>query len=163
MQKLCPSAQPGMEGCRVLGVVQRDGATPVLTYLNEHLPATPGVLALAAPLKPTEVFRLAAVCAEHQCPHYDGADCRLATRVVQILPASVDTLPPCIIRKNCRWYTQEGGAACKRCPEITTVTYDLSPQTREVSGLPPFREDSRDFHSATGADRAPDPRPLASA
>jgi hypothetical protein len=159
MQKLCPSAQPGMEGCRVLGVVQRDGPTPVLTYLNEHLPATAGVLALAAPLKPTEVFRLAAVCAEHQCPHYDGADCRLATRVVQILPASVDTLPPCIIRKNCRWYTQEGGAACKRCPEITTVTYDLSPQTREVSGLPAFR----DLRSEAGADLASAPRPLAQA
>ena len=135
MQKLCPSAQPGMEQCRVLGVVERDGPTPRLAYLNQHLPATPEVLAMAAPLKPTEVFRLAAVCAEHKCPHYDGADCQLATRVVQILPAVVDSLPPCIIRKNCRWYTQEGGAACKRCPEITTVTYDLSEQTREVSGL----------------------------
>jgi hypothetical protein len=140
MQKLCPSAQPGMDQCRVLGVVQRDGPAPRLAYLNKHLPATPEVLAMAAPLKPTEVFRLAAVCAEHKCPHYDGADCRLATRVVQILPAVVDSLPPCIIRKNCRWYTQEGGAACKRCPEITTVTYDLSEQTREVSGLPVIQE-----------------------
>ncbi|HTR34443.1 MAG TPA: hypothetical protein VMH80_00980 [Bryobacteraceae bacterium] len=140
MQKLCPSAQPGMEQCRVLGVVERDGPTPRLAYLNQHLPATAEVLAMAAPLKPTEVFRLAAVCAEHKCPHYDGADCQLATRVVQILPAVVDSLPPCIIRKNCRWYTQEGGAACKRCPEITTVTYDLSEQTQEVSGLPVLQD-----------------------
>ena len=140
MQKLCPSAQPGMDQCRVLGVVNRDGPTPTLEYLNQHLPATPEVLAMAAPLKPTEVFRLAATCAEDKCPHYDGADCRLATRVVQILPAMVDSLPPCIIRKDCRWYTQEGGAACKRCPEITTVTYDLSAQTREVSGLPVYHE-----------------------
>jgi hypothetical protein len=140
MQKLCPSAQPGMDQCRVLGVVNRDGPTPILEYLNQHVPATPEVLAMAAPLKPTEVFRLAATCAEDKCPHYDGADCRLATRVVQILPAVVDSLPPCIIRKECRWYTQEGGAACKRCPEITTVTYDLSAQTREVSGLPVYRE-----------------------
>ena len=140
MQKLCPSAQPGMDQCRVLGVVNRDGPAPILEYLNQQLPATPEVLAMAAPLKPTEVFRLAATCAEDKCPHYDGADCRLATRVVQILPAVVDSLPPCIIRKDCRWYTQEGGAACKRCPEITTVTYDLSAQTREVSGLPVYHE-----------------------
>ena len=46
MAKLCPSAQPGMEQCRVLGVVQRDGPTPILQYLNEHLPATDEVLAL---------------------------------------------------------------------------------------------------------------------
>jgi hypothetical protein len=129
-----------MDQCRVLGVVNRDGPAPILEYLNQHVPATPEILAMAAPLKPTEVFRLAATCAEHLCPHYDGADCQLATRVVQILPAVVDTLPPCIIRKNCRWYTQEGGAACKRCPEITTVTYDLSAQTQEVSGLPVIQE-----------------------
>ena len=143
MSKLCPSAQPGMDNCRVLGVVQTDfqnevqqqGPTPRLVYLNELLPATDDVLALAAPLKPTEVYRLAATCAEHKCPHFDGADCRLATRIVQILPAVVDTLPPCTIRKDCRWYSQEGGAACKRCPEVTTVSYDLSPTAREVSGL----------------------------
>ena len=142
MTKLCPSAQPGMEECRVLGVVQRDGPTPMLQYLSEALPATPEVLAMAAPLKATEVFRLAATCAEHKCPHFDGADCRLATRVVQILPAAVDALPPCIIRKECRWYSQEGGEACRRCPQITTATYDMTPEVREVSGLPVYQEKS---------------------
>lgn len=140
MAKLCPSAQPGMDNCRVLGVVQQDGPTPRLVYLNEFLPASEEILALASPLKPTEVYRLAATCAEHKCPHFDGADCRLATRVVQILPAVVDALPPCTIRKDCRWYSQEGGAACRRCPEITTVSYDLSETTREVSGLPVMQD-----------------------
>jgi len=140
MPKLCPSAQPGMPDCRVLGLVQWEGASPRLEYLNEHVPATAEVLALAAPLKPTEVFRLAATCAEDRCPHFDGTDCRLATRIVQILPSVVDSLPPCIIRKNCRWYTQEGGAACQRCPEVTTVSYDLSPVVRTVSGLPVLEE-----------------------
>ena len=131
-----------MDGCRVLGVVQQDGPTPILQYLQQHLPATPDVLAMSAPLKPTEVFRLAATCAEHRCPHFDGADCRLATRIVQILPAAVDTLPPCIIRKDCRWFSQEGGAACKRCPEVTTISYDISAQVQEVSGLPVIQENS---------------------
>jgi hypothetical protein len=140
MSKLCPSAQPGMDNCRVLGVVDQDGPTPRLVYLNEYLPATDEVLALSAPLKPTEVYRLSATCAEHKCPHFDGADCQLATRIVQILPAVVDALPPCTIRKYCRWFSQKGGAACHRCPEITTVSYDLSPTTREVSGLPVMQD-----------------------
>ena len=140
MPQLCPSAQPGMERCSVLGVVRQDGPFPILEYLNQLLPATPDILAMAAPLKPTEVFRLAATCAEHKCPHFDGSHCRLATRVVQILPAVVDRLPPCIIRKECRWYSQEGGAACRRCPEITTVSYELSARAREVSGLPVMRD-----------------------
>lgn len=121
-------------------VVQYAGPTPMLAYLNQHVPATPEVLAMAAPLKSTEVFRMAATCAEHKCPHFDGADCRLATRVVQMMPPVVDALPPCLIRKACRWYSPEGGAACKRCPEITTVSYDLSPKVREVSGLPVMQD-----------------------
>ncbi|PWB90907.1 hypothetical protein C5688_08560 [Methylocystis sp. MitZ-2018] len=140
MSKLCPSAQPGMDRAMVLGVVQHDGPSPVVQYLNERLPATPEVLALSAPLKPTEVFRLAATCAEHKCPHFDGADCQLATRVVKMLPAAVDSLPPCAIRKECRWHAQEGEAACKRCPEVTTVSYDLSQHARDVSGLPVVEE-----------------------
>lgn len=140
MSKLCPSAQPGMDNCRVLGVVQQDGPAPRIVYLNELLPATDDVLALSAPLKPTEVYRLSATCAEHKCPHFDGADCRLATRIVQILQPVVEALPPCTIRKDCRWFSQEGGAACRRCPEVTTVSYDLSPTTREVSGLPVMQD-----------------------
>ena len=140
MSKLCPSAQTGMENCRILGVVlnevPQEGPIPRIVYLNELLPATAEVLALSAPLKPTEVYRLSATCAEHKCPHFDGADCKLAARIVNILPAVVDALPPCTIRKDCRWYSQEGGAACRRCPEITTLSYDLSETTREVSGLP---------------------------
>jgi hypothetical protein len=147
MSKLCPSAQPGMENCRVLGLVDlglvdsearsdADKPAPRIVYLNEILPATTDVLALSAPLKPTEVFRLSATCEEHKCPHFDGVDCRLATRIVQTLPAVVDKLPPCTIRKDCRWFSQEGAAACHRCPVITTVSYDLSPAALEVCGLP---------------------------
>jgi hypothetical protein len=135
MSKICPSAQPGMDNCRVLGVIDHDAPKPMLLYLNRPMAVTPSVLALAAPLKPTEVFRLAATCEEHRCPHYDGTDCQLATRIVAMMPAAVESLPPCLIRKDCRWYSQEGEAACHRCPEITTVTYDLSARMREVSGV----------------------------
>jgi hypothetical protein len=124
-----------MDQCRVLGVFRHDAPRPLVVYLNQPLPVTAEILAMAAPLKPTEVFRLAATCAENRCPHFDGADCRLATRIATMLPAAVDSLPPCLIRKDCRWYSQEGEAACRRCPEITTVTYDLSERTRQISGL----------------------------
>ena len=140
--KLCPSAQPGMDRAMVIGVVRSDGSRPVVEYLNARLPAAPEILAMSAPLKPTEIFRLAATCAEGKCPHFDGADCRLATRVATMMAPTVDALPPCAIRKECRWYSQEGTAACLRCPQITTVSYDLSLETRAVSGLPVV-EDAR--------------------
>src|SRR5262249_51988337 len=121
MSKLCPSAQPEMQNCRVLGVVQPDST---MVYLNQILPVSETVLAMAAPRKPAEIFRFAATCEESKCSHFDGKECRLATRIVQMMPEAVDTLPPCMIRKECRWYSQEGGAACKRCPQVTTVNYE---------------------------------------
>jgi hypothetical protein len=137
---LCPSSQPGVEGARVLGVVQQTSHGPEVTYLDEFLPATPDVLAMAAPVHPTEVFRLAARCQTNRCPHFDGANCGLATRIVQILPAVVDALPQCQIRPECRWFQQEGAAACRRCPQISTVNYDPSETMQSVIKLPPVTE-----------------------
>jgi hypothetical protein len=123
---LCPSAQPDMEGCRVLGVVGGTVEAAQVAYVNEHLPVSEELLASATPLKPTEVFRFAAHCEGKACRHFDGANCNLATRIVQILPAVVDSLPACLIRPTCRWYQQEGRAACMRCPQVVTESYEPS-------------------------------------
>lgn len=134
---LCPSSQPWVQGARVLGVVEKTPNGTDVNYLDEPLPATPDVLALAGPFPPAEVFRLAAPCQTHSCPHFDGADCGLATRIVQILPAVVDALPRCQIRPECRWFRQEGAAACRRCPAISTLNYDASEMMQRVVQLPP--------------------------
>jgi hypothetical protein len=118
----CPSAQPCMEGSVVLGVVGGTVEEPQVAYLNKPLPVTEDVLALTGPVTPTEVIRFAAPCAAHACQHFDGAKCRLATRVVNLLPMAVDRLPPCHLRPKCRWWRQEGRAACMRCPIIVTET-----------------------------------------
>lgn len=61
--------------------------------------------------------------------------------MAKLCPSAQPGMDNCkVLGKECRWYSQEGGAACMRCPEITTVTYDLSSETREVSGLPVITE-----------------------
>jgi hypothetical protein len=117
---LCPSALPEMPHGRVFGVVGGTATEPRLAYLDQATEATEDVLALSGPVKPTEVFRMAAPCVESKCTHFDGKDCRLVTRIVQILPAVVDALPACSIRKDCRWFEQEGRSACLRCPQVVT-------------------------------------------
>jgi hypothetical protein len=117
---MCPSAQPEMEGSRVLGVVGGTPEAPELAYLNQYLPVTEEVIAMTHPAKPTQVMRFAAPCQEKACCHFDGANCNLVTRIVQILPAVTEALPPCLIRPTCRWYQQEGRSACQRCPQIVT-------------------------------------------
>jgi hypothetical protein len=139
---LCPSSQPRVENARVLGVVQRTSDGVEIAYLDEPVPATKDVLAMADPVHPTEVFRLAAKCQTTRCPHFDGAICGLASRIVQILPAVVSDLPGCQIRSECRWFRQEGAAACHRCPQISTVSYDGSETVQRVVALPPVTLDS---------------------
>jgi hypothetical protein len=131
--RLCPSAQPDMKGSRVLGVVGGSAEAPLVSYLNEAIPVTDKLLALAGAVKATEVFRFSAPCEERACRHFDGSHCQLATRIVQILPAVTEALPACLIRPECRWYQQEGKAACQRCPRIVTQIYEPSEEMRRAA------------------------------
>src|SRR5262245_22534027 len=103
----CPSAQPCMDGAVVLGVVGGTAEEPRVAYLNKPQPVSEELLALTEGVESTEVVRFAAPCAGSGCQHFDGANCRLATRIVNLLPMAVDRLPPCHLRPKCRWWRQE--------------------------------------------------------
>ncbi|QMS87908.1 nitrogen fixation protein [Nostoc edaphicum CCNP1411] len=130
---LCPSARPESVDGVVFGIVAGAIAAPRVAYLKQPLPITDEVMAKASPVTPAEIFRTAASCAESGCQHFDGKDCRLAMRIVEKLPAVVEQLPPCSIRRDCRWWQQEGKAACMRCPQIITDNYSSSEQLRQAA------------------------------
>lgn len=130
---LCPSTQPEMEGSVVFGVVGGTLEEPRIAHLVEPQPVTDELLALSAPVAPTEVFRFAAPCAGSACQHFDGSNCRLAKKIVQLLPKVMTGLPPCRLRPDCRWWQQEGKAACMRCPQIVTETYHPSEQLQQAA------------------------------
>ena len=132
----CPSAQADMQDAQVLGVMQPGPAGPQLAYVNAHVPVTPDLLAVTGPVPPTQVFRFAARCEESKCTHFDGAKCQLATRIAAGLSAQVNKLPPCAIRRTCRWYDQEGQAACQRCPQVVTRMDRADAKLLEIAGLP---------------------------
>jgi len=118
-EPLCPSARPQMAGSVLFGVMGGTVDEPRVQYLGTPLPVTPEILALARPVEPTEVFRFAAPCVGERCRHFDGTDCRLVSRTIDLLPAVVDSLPPCVLRSLCRWWQQEGRQACLRCPQVS--------------------------------------------
>lgn len=129
---LCPSAQPS-ENSTIIGIVQGTVEAPLVEYLPQPLPVTEELIALTGDLvAPTEVFRIAAPCAEGSCKHFDGKTCTLATRVVENLPAVTQSLPTCTIRQDCRWFKQHGVEACRRCLQVVTKNYD--PKARLVAG-----------------------------
>jgi hypothetical protein len=119
----CPSAQPKQEGAFAFGVVGGKVGERRVGYLEGRVPVTDELLALSGPVKPTEVFRFGAVCAGDGCSHFDGHDCNLATKLVQLMPPVSKALPACQLRPDCRWWQQEGKKACFRCPAIMTDCY----------------------------------------
>ena len=130
---MCPSAQPEMRGATVFAVIQGTATQPRAAYLDQLVTITPKVLALAAPVEPTEVFRIGAVCAEGDCQHFSGGRCRLVTQLVESVPKVVTSPPPCLLRSGCRWWHQEGVAACLRCPQIVTRMYGATETLQEAA------------------------------
>lgn len=116
----CPSAQPEMEGAVVVGVVEDTADGARVAYVAGDAPVTPDLMNRAGPLPPSRVFRIGAKCQSEKCSHFDGRDCRLAARIATMLDPVVDALPPCALRRTCRWHSQEGKAACLRCPQVVT-------------------------------------------
>ncbi|WP_243902646.1 nitrogen fixation protein [Aetokthonos hydrillicola] len=130
---LCPSARPESVDSVVFGVVGGTVEKPHVAYLKQPQPVTDELIAKATPITPSEIFRTAAACATKACQHFDGGDCRLAIRIVKNLPEVVEELPACSIRRDCRWWKQEGKAACTRCPQVITDNYNPSDLIREIA------------------------------
>jgi hypothetical protein len=129
-----------MCGSVIFGVVRGSADKPQAAYLVEPQPVTKELLEMAAPVKPTEVFRIAGPCAGCACRHFDGSNCQLARRIVNLLPAVVSTLPPCRLRPSCRWWRQEGRAACMRYPQIVTESEPRDKLVVEASGAATVRD-----------------------
>lgn len=113
-----------MPEARVFGIVTGSEAAPEVAWLENVVPVTPELLRKTGGIEPQRILRVAVKCQEAQCVHFDGTNCRLAERVIAHLPAVADGLHPCPIRTTCRWFAQEGRAACSRCPQVVTHTYD---------------------------------------
>jgi hypothetical protein len=130
---LCPSARPTLDNSVVFGIVSGTVDIPKVIYLKQAQAVTEELIAKVHPVTPAEVFRVASPCEANACQHFDGENCRLATRVAEQLPAVAELLPPCAIRRDCRWWQQEGSAACLRCPQVITDHYSPSDLMKTVS------------------------------
>ncbi len=130
---LCPSARAKPGDSVVFGVISGTVEKPQVAYLKQPQPVTDELIAKVSPVTPAEVFRTASPCATSSCLHFDGKDCRLAMGIVEKMSAVAEELPPCSIRRDCRWWQQEGKAACMRCPQVITDNYNPSELMREVA------------------------------
>jgi hypothetical protein len=131
---LCPSSSgfDGNQG-KIFGVINGTVQKPQVSYRKDPQPITKDLLESLGSITPTEIFRIAALCEESSCQHFNGKNCSLVTRVVERLPVVVEDIPRCSIRQECQWWEQQGTAACLRCPQVVTDDYNPSALTVEVS------------------------------
>ena len=116
----CPSAQPDMADAVVFGVITGTAENPRVAYLERRV-GVDAVHRRLEGLEPTRVLRVAATCEQQHCAHHNGDLCTLAERVATSLPPVVSVLPRCAIRSTCRWYAEQGGRICYRCPQVVTL------------------------------------------
>lgn len=129
----CPSAPITAEGARIFGAIAGTPAAPRIGYLTEALPVSEKLLALAGSAEPTQVFRIAGRCDSSGCKHFRDNACSLAQRIVEGVRPVVNALPACQIRPTCRWFRQEGKAACVRCPQVVTNNPNASEDERRIA------------------------------
>ncbi len=129
----CPSAQPEHAEAEIIGIVRGPTGATTVEPLPRSVPISALIDLIPASVRPTEVLRFAAPCAEQSCRHFDLGTCLLAKRIVSSLPKVSDRLGLCAIRPTCRWFRQEGSAACRRCPQVITEPYMTTELIREVA------------------------------
>jgi hypothetical protein len=129
----CPSAQADAKDARVYGMLTGAPEARRVGYLTETQPVSEKLLALSGPAKPTELFRIAAPCAMSGCKHFKGNSCTLAQRIVESMAPVVNALPPCQIRRTCRWFRQEGRDACLRCPQVVTAKRNATSEEKRIA------------------------------
>jgi hypothetical protein len=120
----CPSARCE-PGSTLLGIVNSQGhVEPLRTTLviDEAF-----VEKASKGRSPEHRFRFANQCVESDCAQWTGSGCGIIEQVLTHLESElrpvVETspdLPPCLIRKTCRWYRQRSGAACVACTYVVT-------------------------------------------
>ena len=130
----CPSAQPEMSNARVLGIIETGSTNRQLSYVNEPLSVSSGLIKAYKLHNLSDKVRFSATCEESKCTHFDGDKCMLASRIVDKLPMVSKSLPPCLIRKTCRWFSQEGKSACFRCPQIQTYVESPDDAVKQIAG-----------------------------
>ena len=104
-----------------------------MRYLSEAVALTRDLEAVCSPVAPEEVFRFAARCALDACRHYAHERCRLAENLTKALAAPRPQVPRCAIRRDCRWWREQGPSACSVCEHVVTRNFAPSDTLREAA------------------------------
>lgn len=121
-ERMCPSTS-AENGTVFLGMI-----TPArkVAYVTPEVPLdsvrdTLGEADDAGPLESR--FRFAGPCVTSKCGFWTGDHCGLGAKLAssyQDAGGEEADLPKCAIRRTCRWFAEQGPAACSPCSYVVT-------------------------------------------
>ena len=114
----CPSAR-NAAGAELVGVFGPDGDR--VAWLAEPVPVDDAARDWLAGRGGESRFRFAAPCVTARCARWDGRRCEVGAGLAALADGRTPAvLPPCGIRTRCRWWAEQGAAACRLCPLVRT-------------------------------------------
>ena len=112
-KQLCPSASITEKSAHILGILTKNleihyvkDSIPVNNELKDILKKQPNL---------EGYFRFTAKC--RHCKQWQNNRCNVAYFANKIAD-STESIPHCRIKKNCRWFIQEGVSVCRSCKFI---------------------------------------------
>lgn len=136
-QYSCPSAPASNPDNQVFGVILGEAKDPRVAYLAKGVALDAKRAVDRLDVDPGHVFRFAGKCANGGCAQFSDGGCRLGRDITAMLEPVVDTAPPCMIRSTCRWFAENGVAACMRCPQVTTHVLPGDRRLHAVASMVP--------------------------
>jgi hypothetical protein len=130
----CPSGLCS-SGNLLIGIVQNNG---VIASIRPALQVDDDFVRKAhdASNSPPETrFRFAGPCVSTSCEQWAQGRCTVGDAVAQELPGGDSHLRACVIRSTCRWWAQNGPAACHSCSGIVHTPHPGQPD--ETAGGSP--------------------------
>lgn len=122
--KSCPSATCS-KGASLLGVVNDDHT---VTLLDVPLKVDDEFIKKSHEFgQPERRLRFTDKCVKSGCGQWTGHSCGVMDELADLnghIKDDDEPLPPCFIRRTCRWFSQEGGRACKICLFVVTESRD---------------------------------------
>ena len=103
-------------------------------YLTEAQPSRPILSPLPQPARPAEVLRIAVALHGRRMRAFRRVRLQTCHARHQHARPGGSGLPRCVIRPTCRWFRQEGRAACLRCPQVVTELRHGTDLQRQVAG-----------------------------
>jgi hypothetical protein len=119
--RMCPSTTAS-NSTVFLGMIMPTGK---VAYVTPEVPSATVLSTLEESGTPLESqYRFAGPCVTSKCGFWTGEHCGLGAKLAESYQSAnlpdPESLPKCAIRRTCRWFAEQGPAACSPCSYVVT-------------------------------------------